>query len=136
MRKIVYSRDPKDGKWKGKVFDTDKSIFVCHTPQGDLYKKKFYNEFFTWKNGDEKPIVVSWADANELVRVHGTREQHLNMFTTYGASTSATKNTMQIELDEYHAIKAKRNASRLNLTVRKYVCRLIDKDDANNNYCK
>ncbi len=134
MRKTVYSRDPKDGKWKGKVYDTETSTFICHTPQGNLYKKRGCNEFFTWKTGDDKPVVVSWADANNLVRTYGTREQHLQIFTTYNASDSVKLGTpTSVMIDEYHAVKARRNASRLNLSIRKYIYRLIDKDDSNNN---
>ena len=137
MRKIVYSRDPKDGKWKGRIYDTNKSTFICHTPQGDLYKKKNWNEYFTWKSGDDKPISVSWAEANNLVRTYGTREQHLKLFTVYNTSTNPDEKTsLHIKLDSYHKIKAERNASRLNMPVRAYICRLIDNDDANNNYTK
>ena len=135
MRKTIYSKDEKKGKWVQKVFDTDKSVFICHSPQGDLYKKKTVNEYFTWKRGEDKPVIVSWAEANNLVRNYGTREQHLELFTLYKTSTNEHDGKYtSINLDSYHKVKAERNASRLGLNLTTYIKRLIDQDDANRNY--
>ena len=136
MRKRIFYKDPATKKRFSRVFDTEKSAFICRTPQGKLYKKKTSHDFFLWKD-DNDPITVSWADANALVSQYGTREQHLDMFTVHRKSTTPkTKGRLNIALGDYHKIKAQRNASRLGLSVRAYICRLIDKDDASHNFCK
>lgn len=137
MRKVYNYRDPKTKKMVRKTYDTDKAQKLCDTPQGALYKKKTSPEFFTWKTGEPDPVSVSWADANNLVKTYGTREMHLRMFTAYGASTNPdAEGSWHVKLDQYHKIKAQRNAARLNLSIREYVCRLIDRDDDNHNFCK
>ena len=68
MRRRVYYRDPNDGEYKYRIYDTDKSDFLCHTPNGNLYRKKGSSkEFYIWKDESSKPITVTWADANNLV---------------------------------------------------------------------
>ena len=120
-----------------KIYDTDTSQFVCHTPQGDLYKKRSSLEFFVWKTGDRDPVTVSWPDANNLVKTYGTREQYIAMFTAYDKSTDPHKgSSTQVRLSSYHRIKATRNAQRLGLSLKAYIERLIDRDDANHNYAK
>ena len=138
MRKLIYYQDEETKKWKYKVFDTDKSTFLCHTPQGDLFQKRGSSkDFFTWKSKDEDPVTVSWAEANSLVKTYGSRELHLSLFTTWGTSTDQKDGkSTQVRLDSYHRLKAQRNADRLKLSMQGYIYRLIDKDDASNNWCK
>ena len=135
MKKTVYYQDKKTKQWKRKIYDTDKSVFLCPTPQGNLYKKKTSAEFYTWKNESENPVTVSWADANNLVKTYGPRDLHLKMFTAYQASTNSEDGgTLGITIDAYHKIKAQRNAAAHNISVREYICRLIDKDDDSHNF--
>lgn len=137
MRKCVYYQDEKDKKWKRKIYDTEKSMFICHTPQGDLYKKRGSSQsFYVWGT-DGVPQDITWADANNLTKTFGDRDTHLKLFTTLRASTDQRDgNTTQVRIDSYHRIKAWRNAERLNLSLQGYIYRLIDRDDDNHNYCK
>ena len=125
----------------GKEYNPDASELICKTPEGLLYrKKKRTKEFYLYNPAGEtnaqKITSLPWPDANNLVKTYGTREQWMEMFTTYGKSTGATGNNRQVTLDDYHYIKVIRNADRLKLSVKEYICRLIDKDDSNNNYAK
>jgi len=138
MRKVVYTYHKETKKYTNKVYDTDKSTFLCHTPDGDLYRKRGSSrEFYIWKDANSNPYTISWAEANNLVKTYGTRELHLQLFTTYGKSEDTRDGgTSTIRMDSYHRIKAERNAERLHLSLQSYIYRLIDKDDSNNNYCK
>lgn len=123
----------------GKEYNPEKAMMICSTPTGTLYRKTGRSkEFFLYnpngKTSKEKITSVSWPDANNLVKTYGTRDQWMELFTTYGKSTGATGNTNRVSLDDYHYLKAIRNADRLNLSVKEYICRLIDKDDNNRNY--
>ena len=114
---------------------------ICDTPDGTLYRKNGRSqEFYLYNpNGEtnaKKITSVPWPDANNLVKTYGSRDQWMEMFTTWGKSTGATGNNRQVTLDDYHYLKAIRNADRLKLSVKEYICRLIDKDDSNNNYAK
>ena len=125
----------------GKEYNPVASQFICETPSGILYRKqKRTKEFYLYnpdgKTNKEKITSVPWPDANNLVKTYGSREQWMEMFTTWGKSTGATGNNRQVTLDDYHYLKAVRNADRLHLSVKEYICRLIDKDDSNNNYAK
>ena len=137
MRRVYDSIDPKTKKRKQKVFDTDKSIYLCNTPDGKLYRKKNKVEFFIWKDGTNNPYIVSWADANNYVKTYGTREQYIQLFTAFDKSTTWNKGKgTNINIDAYHRIKVERNAERLHLSMQAYIYRLIDRDDDNHNYCK
>ena len=126
----------------GKNYDPDVNVKICNTPDGILYQKsKRSQEFYLYNPAGEtnakKITSVSWPDANNLVKTYGTKEQWMEYFTTYGKSTGASNGTRSnVSIDDYHYIKAVRNADRLKLSVKEYICRLIDKDDSNNNYAK
>ena len=114
---------------------------ICNTPNGILYRKNGRSkEFYLYnpkgKTNKEKITSVGWADASNLVKTYGTRDQWIEYFTTYRKSTGVKVNENRVSIDDYHYIKAVRNADRLKLSVKDYICRLIDKDDSNNNYAK
>ena len=136
MRKVIYTYHKDTKKYTNKVYDTEKATFICNTPQGNLYKKRGSSQaFFIW--GKDDPYEIEWADANNLVKTYGTREQHINLFTTFGASKDQRDGGVtSVNIDSYHRLKAWRNAQRLHLSLQAYIYRLIDKDDSNNNYCK
>ena len=126
----------------GKNYDPEKSQFICETPNGILYRKSRRSQEFYLYNKDgetnaKKITSVPWPDANNLVKTYGTRQQWMELFTTFGKSTGAGRDTRsRVDIDDYHYLKAIRNADRLHLSVKEYICRLIDKDDSNNNYAK
>ena len=129
------------GRIGTKNYNTDTSDKVCNTPRGVLYHKRSRSqEFFLFKSDGattrERFIDVTWPEANDLVKQYGSREQHIELFTIVGASktASSTGHRTRVNLDDYHYIKATRNASRLGISVGDYIRRLIDKDDANNNW--
>ena len=125
----------------GKMYNVEKSIYLCDTPQGTLYKKKgratdFYLYNPDGKTNREKYVIVSWADANNLTKTYGDRDVHLQWFSTVDKSTDPSKTgNSVIRLDDYHRMKVMRNADKLGISMREYVMRLIDKDDEQNNYC-
>ena len=125
----------------GKEYNPEASQFICETPSGILYRKqKRTKEFYLYnpdgKTNKEKITSVPWPDANNLVKTYGTRQQWMELFTTFGKSTGVAINENRVSIDDYHYLKAIRNADRLHLSVKEYICRLIDKDDSNNNYAK
>ena len=126
----------------GKRYNPDKSIRICETPNGILYRKKsgsteFYLYNSTGKTNAEKITSVPWPDANNLVKTYGTKEQWMDYFTTYGKDTNPHKSgSSVVRLDSYHRIKAQRNADRRGMNMTEYIKFLIDKDDSNNNYAK
>lgn len=126
----------------GKNYNPEKAQRICDTPNGILYRKSGRSqEFYLYNpNGEtnaQKIISVAWPDANNLVKTYGSREQWIELFTTYGKSTGAGRYTRNlVAIDDYHYLKAIRNADRLHLSVKEYICRLIDRDDSNNNYAK
>ena len=123
-----------------RKYNPDKSTFICNTPTGVLYQKKGKSqEYFLYnssgKTNKEKIIPITWPEASDLVQKYGSREVYISQFTTYSASKTATPTKRRsVYLDDYHYIKAQRNALRMNLSVKEYICRLIEKDDANNNW--
>ena len=125
----------------GKKYNIPKSILICETPQGTLYKKNGRGRDFFLYNKDgkvnrEKFIDVTWAEANNLTRTYGTREMQEKYFTLYEKSDTTHKgSTATIRLDEYHAVKAFRNAQIKGMPMSTYIKMLIDKDDEMNNYC-
>jgi len=121
-----------------KRYNSDTATKICETPHGTLYRKQRKSqEFFLYhpqgKTPREKITSVQWADANALVKTYGTRDQWMELFTTFKAETGANEQCRRMYFDPYHYVKAARNADRLGLSVKQYIDRLIDKDDANNN---
>ena len=126
---------------EGVFYCNETSELICDTPQGVLYRKKGRSKDFYLYNSKgrlnrEKYIRISWPDANNLVKTYGSRDQWAEMFTTWGKSTGGDNSSSCVHIDDYHYLKAIRNADRLHLSVKEYICRLIDKDDSNNNYAK
>lgn len=125
-----------------KTYNPDTSILVCETPQGKLFKKKGSSFGFFLYNPDgetsaKKIMPLTWADANNLTKTYAPREVHLQYFSTYGKETDAHKGgNSVVRLDEYHRIKAHRNAEAHHMRMTEYIKYLIDRDDKNNNYCK
>lgn len=139
MRQRIYYRDEKDGKWKSKIYDTDKSKFLCDTPFGKLFQKNGRSKEFFFYNteGASKGHIesITWSEASNIVNTYGTREQWIKEFTAMEKSTNSNDGgSTQIRLDSYHRIKAMRNADRLGLGITEYIKRLIDRDDNNRNY--
>ena len=126
----------------GKWYNPDKSILICETPKGTLYKKKSGKNtgFFLFdENGEtnaKKYIEVSWADANNLTKTYGSREMQDKYFSLFEKSTDQNKGkSTSINIDEYHSLKAFRNAQAHNMSMTTYIKYLIDKEDEQNNYC-
>ena len=125
----------------GKEYNPDTSQFICDVPGGALMRKvRKSKEFYIYNahaaTNKEMITPVSWPDANNYVKTYGSKEQWIELFTAYGKSTGVVGNENRVSLDDYHYLKALRNADRFKISVKEYICRLIDKDDHNNNYCK
>ena len=131
--------NPRGIAVNGKYYNLERSELICKTPDGILYRKFgpgraffLYNQ--NGKVNKEKFIDVSWAEANNIVKTYGTREQHLDIFTAYSASTDwHDGKSTSLRLDEYHRIKAQRNADRRKMNLTQYIKFLIDKDDESQN---
>ena len=126
----------------GKWYNPDKSILICETPKGTLYKKKSGKGagFFLFnKDGEtnnKKFTDVSWAEANNMTKTYGTREMVDKYFSLFEKSTNPRSGKYtSINLDEYHALKVLRNAEAHNMSMTTYIKYLIDKEDEQNNYC-
>ena len=124
-----------------RYYNIGKSILVCETPRGKLYKKTGRGvDFFLYdKDGEtnaKKYIDVSWADANNLTKTYGSREMQDKYFSLFEKSTDQNNGRYtSINLDEYHSLKAFRNAQAHNMSMTTYIKYLIDKEDEQNNYC-
>ena len=124
----------------GKRYNPDKSIHICNTPNGILYRKKSGStEFYLYNPGGktnaEKITSLSWADANNTVKTYGSRELWMKYFTAMDKSTNNNDGgSTQVRLDSYHRIKAQRNADRRGMNLTEYIKWLITKDDDNRNY--
>ena len=121
-------------------YDTDKSTVVCSVPNGKLMKKPRKTAFYIYnaqgKTNQEKIREVTYNEAKELIRVHGTMEQYRKYFTVLRADGTFSKARTHITVDEYHRIKLIRNAEILNMSMTQFVEFLIDRYDDDRNHNK
>lgn len=139
MRITIAYRDPVSKKPTSRVYDTDKSKFICNTPFGVLYQKRGQSiQFWLYhsraKTKKEMVEEVTWHDASNLVREFGTRDQYHELFLARKQSKSPEDGFSHVRLPYFYRMKAQRNASRRKMNVTQYVKFLIDKDDSQNNY--
>ena len=132
----TYDKDLKHGVVRH--YDTDKATFICNVPGGRLLKKPRKLNFYIYnpqgKTNQEKIQEVTYDQAKELIRTHGTMEQYRKYFTVLRPDGSFSKARTHITVDEYHRVKLLRNASILNMTMSQFVQYLIDKYDSNRNF--
>ena len=134
MPRFIFRRR-ENGKQIFKQYDTDKSLFICHTPDGDLYKKKVRLEYFIYNSSgktlDEKiKRDILWKDAEKLCRQYGTKETYDQLFTIRKKSTNAhTGPHSTINLDDRTRIMAHRAACNLGMNLTEFVRFLIQKWD-------
>lgn len=118
-----------------KTYNPDTSILICETPQGKLFKKKGSSFGFFLYNPEGETVAkkitpLTWADANNIVKTYAPRDVHLKYFSTVDKETDQNKGKKTgYFLDEYHRIKAQRNAEAHRMNVTQYIKFLIDKDD-------
>ena len=120
-----------------KVYNPEKSILICNSPKGTLYKKKTRAlEYYLYRKTSGEPEItsLSWVDAKEICRTYGTRDTFNEFFTVRGKDTNPKKGKSPVYLDSLHRMKAIRNASMLNMNVTQYVKYLIDMHDNNDNF--
>lgn len=137
IRVTLWDKTAKKRIWR--TYNTDTAIFVCQVPGGRLLKKKNKCNFYIYnpkaKSKKEQVTEVTYNEAKELIRVHGTREQFCRYFSVLnadGSYKSGGKN--YVTLDEFHAVKLFRTASFLGMTPSQAVSYLIDRYDDNRNY--
>lgn len=130
----------RDYRLDGKHYIPSKSLIICETPNGTLYRKKSGStEFYLFRAEGEtarqKITPLTWAEANNLTKTYAPREVHLKYFSTYGKETDQNKDSQTFSIDRYHVIKLQRNADAHHMRMTEYIKYLIDRDDKNNNYC-
>lgn len=125
-----------NGKKIYRVYDTDKSMFICNTPKGTLYKKKSYLEFWLYHPKKNKKIdeditrELSWEDARKLTLEYGSRDIYNKLFTVWKKSTnSRTGPHGTINLDDRTRTMALRCAYKLHMSLAEFVRMLIQKWD-------
>ena len=135
MPRLRFRKRLPNGKQANKVYDTDKSVLICQTPKGYLYKKKNYLEFYLYRpNGktfDEKITRdLPWEEAGQLCHQFGTKQMYDALFTVRKKSTnSRTGPHRTIILDDRTRIMAMRQAYRLHMSLTEFVRFLIQKWD-------
>ena len=66
--------------YKNKVYDTSTSEFICHTPQGALYRKSSTLKFYLVSRNEQNVTPISWKEAESLIWEYGTRMQYDKLF--------------------------------------------------------
>lgn len=142
MTKIIYHDKYKDenGKWHYKFhrFDTEKSDYICNTPNGRLYRKRgrkpcYYLFHERAETQREHITVVSWKEANQLCRTYGTKLLHQQFFSVKGKSDHIdTKRHVRLTPKEW--VKVDRNADFLKMNATEFIRYLINKYDSGRSY--
>ena len=118
-----------------RQYDPDKAIFICHTPDGDLYKKKNFLEFYLYhpngKTNKEKITMdLPWETARQYTLKYGTKDMHDKLFTVWKKSTNShTGPHSTINLDDRTRTMALRQAYKLHMSLAEFVRMLIQKYD-------
>lgn len=142
MPKIKYHDRFKDdeGNWHKTThtFNTDKSTFICNTPDGRLYKKGGRRPgYFLYrdqaKTNREHITVLSWKEANQYCRTYGTKLLHQKYFSVNGKSDHVTHNR-SIYLSPKDWVKVERNANFLKMNTAEFIRYLINKYDSGRSY--
>jgi len=142
MTKIRYNDRYKDenGKvhYRTNRFDTEKSDYICNTPNGRLYRKRgrkpCYYLFHERAETERDHItVVSWKEANQLCRTYGTKLLHQKYFTINGKTDHVDK-TRNLRLSQRDWVKVDRNADFLKMNATEFIRYLINKYDSGRSY--
>lgn len=128
----------KKNKYIHRMYNTDTSVLICHTPKGDMLMKKKTGEFYIYnpkgKGKYDKIIPLSWNDAKDTVKQYGTLEDFRKYFTLYDKDGRCQKDLdMHLIISPKTLLKARRNAYILGMPLTKFIRHLIDRYDAGNN---
>lgn len=135
MPRFRFRQRLPNGKQANRVYDTDKSMLICQTPKGYLYKKKSHLEFFLYRSSgktfDEKITrELPWEEASKLCREYAPKEVYDSLFTVLKKSTNArTGPHRMITLDDRTRVMAMRQAYKLHMSLTDFVRFLIQKWD-------
>ena len=142
MKPIRFYVKTYRGKKAYKKYDVDKSILICKSPQGMLYKKRTRTlEFFLYHpegktNKDKITMNVPWDEAAKICYQYGTKEDYTLYFTMRKKSTSVKHAPhTSVTLDSRSRIMAQRGASRRNMNVTEFIRFLIQKYDDYSHPC-
>ena len=131
----IYKYSPAHKKSLTRFYNTDAAELICQTPMGKLLKKKRKCNFYIYnpkgKTKEEQITELTYKEAKELVKTHGTKEQYCKYFSILDANGNykSRKKGTTLYIDEVHAIKLFRSASALSMTPVQCIQYLIDKYD-------
>lgn len=136
MPKYWY-RKRINGKQIFRTYDPDKSMFICQTPKGKLYKKKNFMEFYLYHPAGPKRCLetditrdVPWVEAEKLAHENAPKDVHDKIFRVWKKSTNShTGPHSTVILDDRTRTMAMRHAHKLNTSVTQFVRMLIQKWD-------
>ena len=134
MPKIVlYGYDKRRKQKYKRIYDTDASTFICQVPGGRLMKKPRKFNFYIYnplgKTKQEKVREIDYAEARELVRTYGTKEQYCEHFSVLNPDGTYKNKRFYLNIDEPHRLRLARNASALAMGLSECMMYLIDKYD-------
>ena len=132
IRVYFYNKEKKRTDYY--YYNMDTAVFICNVPGGRLYKRTKKCTFYIYnprgKTLKEQFTEVSYHEAKELIKKHGTREQYCEYFSILNADGTYKKGrTGKVIIDEIHRLKLMRTAAMLNMTMSGAVQYLIDKYD-------
>lgn len=108
-----------------KLYDTDKSEFICESAYGQIYRKKTgLGEYFACK--DETIIALEFEAAREIVKSNDS-DAYEKLFVLRGKDTS--KKIITISMSDYDKMRLRRLSARRKMSMSEYIAWLIDQDE-------
>ena len=109
-----------------KLYDTDKSEFICESPLGQIFRKKTgLGEYFAC-NGDTI-IALEYDTAKEIAKSNASADVHDKLFSLKGKDTA--KKIISITLSDYDKLRMRRQSARRKMSMSEYISWLIDQDE-------
>lgn len=110
-----------------KLYDTDKSEFICDSTMGKIYRKRTgLGEYFAHNESRDKIIPLEYDSAKEIVK-EADRAAYEKYFSLRDKSDE--KKLVNFSFTEYEIAKLRRFSSQRKMTMTGYIVWLMEQDE-------
>ena len=111
-----------------KLYDTDKSEFICDSAMGKIYRKRTgLGEYYAYNEDRDRIIPLEYETAKEIVKDNASNDVYSKLFSIRGKDD--TKKMWAFSITETDKARIRRQSAKRKMSMSEYVVWLVDQDE-------
>ena len=111
-----------------KLYDTDKSKFICESAYGKVYRKiTGEGGYFAYDEEKSTIIPLEYETARDIVKENAPQEVFDELFSLRGKDT--TKKMVAMSMSDHDKMRLRRASAKRKMAMSEYIIWLLDQDE-------